>query len=72
MKNLWITKGTLGSLKAKQKLYDKFLKSKTCELDISYKNYRKLSESIKQRAKSQGYSKMLLHHKDNTKKLGKL
>ena len=49
-------------------MYDKFLKSKTYEHGISYKSYRKLFESIKQRAKSQYYSKMILHYKDNIKK----
>ena len=68
LKNLWITKGILKSSKTKQRLYDKFLKSKTYEHEISYKNYRKLFESIKQRAKSQYYSKMILHYKDNIKK----
>ena len=52
LKNPWITKGILKSSKTKQRLYDKFLKSKTYEYEISYKNYRKLFESIKQRAKS--------------------
>ena len=42
LKNLWITKGILKSSKTKQRLYDKFLKSKTYEHEISYKNYRKL------------------------------
>ena len=65
-------KGILKSSKTKQRLYDKFLKSKTYEHEISYKNYRKLFESIKQRAKSQYYSKMILYYKDNMKKLGKL
>ena len=36
---------------------------------LSYKNYRKLFESIKQRAKSQYYLKMILHYKDNIKKI---
>ena len=36
-------------------------------MSISYENYRKLFESIKQRAKSQYYSKMILHYKDNKK-----
>ena len=65
---MWITKGILKSSKTKQRMYNKFLKSKTNEHEISYKNYRKLFESIKQRAKSQYYSKMILHYKDNIKK----
>ena len=48
LKNQWITKGILKSSKTKQRLYDKFLKSKTYEHEISYKNYRKLFESIKE------------------------
>ena len=72
LKNPWIIKGILKSSKTKQRRYDKFWKSKTYEHEISYKNSRKLFESIKQRAKSQYYSKMILHYKDNIKKLGKL
>ena len=68
LKNPWVTKGILKSSKTKQRLYDKYLKSKIYEHEISYKNYRKLSESIKQRAKSLYYSKMTLHYKDNIKK----
>ena len=68
VKKPWITKGILKSSKTKQRLYYKCLKSKTYEHEIRYKNYRKLFESIKQRAKSQYYSKMILHYKDNKKK----
>ena len=45
-------------------LYHKVLKSKIYEHAVSYKNYSKLFESIKQRVKSQYYSKMILHYKD--------
>ena len=69
LKNLWITKGILRSSKTKQRLYDKFLKAKTYEHEISYKNYCKLFESIKQIGKSQYYSKLILHYKDNIKSL---
>ena len=62
LKNPWITKEILKSSKTKQRL------SKTYEHEISYKNYYKLFESIKQRAKSQYYSKMILHYKYNIKK----
>ena len=68
LKNPWITKGILKSLKTKQR----FLRSKTYEHETNYKNYHKLFESIKQRAKLQHYSKMILHYKDNMKMLGKL
>ena len=52
LKNLWITKEILKSSKTKQRLCYKFFKSKNYEHEISYQNYRKLFESIKQRAKS--------------------
>ena len=65
LKKPWITKGILKSSKTKQRLYDKFLKSKSYEHEISYK----LFDSIKQRAESQYYSKMILHYKDNKKNL---
>ena len=69
LKNPLLTKGIIKSSKRKQRLYDKFLKLKTYDHQISYKNYRKLLESIKQRAKSQYYSKMILHYQDNIKNL---
>ena len=65
LKKPWITKGILKSSKTKQRLYDKFLKSKSYEHQI--KNYPKLFESIKQTTKSQYYSKIILHYKDNVK-----
>ena len=71
-KNSWIKKGIIKSSRAKQRLYDKFLKPKTYDHEISHKNYRRLLESIKQRAKTQYYSKMMLHYKDYIKKIGKL
>ena len=42
LKNPWITKLIVKSSKIKQRLYDKFLKSKSYEHEISYKNYRNL------------------------------
>ena len=51
LKNPWITKRIIKLSKTKQSLYDKFLKSKIYEHEISYKNYRKQSESIKKNSK---------------------
>ena len=44
LKNPWITKLIVKSSKTKQRLYDKFLRSKSYEHEASYKNYRKLSK----------------------------
>ena len=46
----------------------KILNSKHYKHDISYKLYCKLFASIKQRAKLQYYSNMILRYKDNIKK----
>ena len=67
LKNSCIKKIILKSSKAKQRLYDEFLRSITYEHHIS-----KLFESIKQRAKLQSYSKMILHYKNNIKTPDKL
>ena len=71
LKKPWITKGILKSSKTKQRLYDKFLKSKSYEHQIK-KNYPKLFESIKQTTKSQYYSNLMLYYKDNVKKTWKI
>ena len=63
-----IAKGILKSSKTKLRVYDKSLKSKTYERKISFKNCRKLFESIKQKEKSQYYLEMILHDKDNITK----
>ena len=63
-----MTKEILKSSKTRQRLYDKFSKSRTYEDEINYKNYFKLFESIQQRAKLRYYSKMILHYKDNIQK----
>ena len=47
----WITRGIAKSSKCRQKLYEKFLINCTSENEMNYKNYRKLSESVKQKSK---------------------
>ena len=43
----WITKGIMKSSKQKQKLYNKFLKSRTKENEVIYKAYKNLFEVIR-------------------------
>ena len=62
LKSHRMTKEILKSSKTRQRLYDKFSKSRTYEDEINYKNYFKLFESIQQRAK------LILHYKDNIQK----
>ena len=64
----WMTKGLCKSSKRKQKLYNKFLKSRTTTNETNYKNYKNLFEKIKKGSKKQHYSKQLLKHQNNLKK----
>ena len=45
----WITKGIMKSSKQKQKLYNKFLKSRTKENEVIYKAYKNLFEVIRKK-----------------------
>ena len=45
----WITNGIKKSSKKKQRLYQKFLKTRTEKNESEYKNYKKLFESVKKR-----------------------
>ena len=64
----WITKGIIKSSKKKQKLYEKFLKRKTCINENNYKNYKRLFENVKNRSKKNYFSERLITYKNNVKK----
>ena len=64
----WITKGIVKSSKRKQKLYDKYLKRKTPQNDLIYKNYRRLFETIKRKSKRNYYNERLDKYQNNIKK----
>ena len=72
LKNPWITTGIKKSSKCKQRLYEKFLKNRNSLNESEYKNYKKLFESVKQRAKKLHYSNLITKYKSNIKKLGEL
>ena len=63
-----MTKGLQKSSKRKQKLYDKFLKSKTNENEKKYKTYNSLFEILKENSKKFYYSRKLDSCKQNMKK----
>ena len=46
----WISKGLKKSSKTKQRLYIKFLETKTPEDESKYKNYKSLFEKIKKKS----------------------
>ena len=63
IKSPWINKGLKKSSKRKQRLYIKFLKTKTLENESKYKYYKNLFEKISKKAKLAYYSKLLHKYK---------
>ena len=64
----WITKGIVKSSKRKQKLYEKFLKRKTPQNEETYKNYKRLFETIKHKSKAIYFNDQLRKYQSNVKK----
>ena len=54
----WITSGLIKLSKHKQKLYVKFLKTKSFENEKKYKDYKNLFEKIKHASKKQHFSSL--------------
>ena len=65
---LRITRHISKSSKHKQKLSEKFLKNRTLENEMNYKNYRRLFESVKQKSKKILYTKQLFQFQGNVTK----
>ena len=68
LENRWMTSGLIKSSKRKQKLYVKFLKSRSTSDEINYKKYKNLFQKILKKAKSNYYSNQLKKHKADSKK----
>ena len=64
----WITNGIRKSSKRKQRLYEKFLKNRNEKIEVQYKTYKKLFESIKKRSKKLHFSNLILKYEHNIKK----
>ena len=63
------------SSKQKQKLYNKFLKSRTKENEVIYKAYKNLFEAIRKQMEKNHYSELFSNYKNDIKNeilLGKL
>ena len=68
-----MTRGLLKSSKKKQKLYEKYLKSRTNKNDTNYKAYNykaHLFEQLKNRSKKNHYENLLIKYRSNIKKHG--
>ena len=68
IKSPWISKGLKKSSKTKQRLYIKFLKTKTLEDESKYKSYKSLFEKLRKKAKTAYYSKLLHKYKTDFKR----
>ncbi|XP_047141104.2 uncharacterized protein MAL8P1.12 [Hydra vulgaris] len=66
--NPWITKGFKKSSKIKQKLYIKYLKTKSLDNEKIYKNYKHLFEKVRKNLKKNYYTRLLDKFKNNTKR----
>ena len=63
----WITTRVMKSSKQKQKLYNKFLKLRTKENEVTYKPYKNLFEAIRKKSKRTYYSELLKNIKIDIK-----
>ena len=63
----WITTGIKKSSKYRQRLHEKFLKSRWKKVENGYKNYKNLLEQIKKRAKRIHFSNLIMKYKNNIK-----
>ena len=67
IKSSWISKGLKKSSKKKQKLYIKFLKTKTLEDEFKYKTYKSIFKKLRKKAKITCCSKLLHKYKTDSK-----
>ena len=66
--NPWMTTSLKKSSKRKQKLYDKFLKTRSKQDELNYKTYKNLFQKLLKKVKTNYYSSQLKKYKSNTKK----
>ena len=64
----WISKGLKKSSKQKQKLYVKFLKTKSPESEIIYKDYKNLFEKLRKKSKQTYYQSLLKNYQNDMKR----
>ena len=65
----WTTSGIKKSSRRKQRLYNKFLKTRSQKSELEYKSYKNLFEPIKKRSKKLHYSKIIIKYKENIKSM---
>ena len=68
----WITLGIRKSSKRKQRLHEKFLKTRTAKSEAEYKKYKNMFETIKRNLEETTIHKKYLNIKITLKKHGML
>ena len=66
----WITPGIRTSSKRRQRLYEKFLKTRTGKSEAEYKRYKNMFETTERKSKRNYYFQKILEYKNNAKKHG--
>ena len=69
IKSPWISKTLKKPSKAKQRLYIKFLQTKTVEDESKYKNCKSLFEKLRKKAKIAYFSKLLHNYRTDSKRM---
>ena len=64
----WITLGIRKSSKRKQRLYEKFLKTRTAKSEAEYKTYTNMFETIRRKSKRKLLFPKILEKENNAKK----
>ena len=68
IKSSWISKALKKSPKEKQRLYIRFLKTKTLENEFKYKTYKILFKKLRKKVKITHYSKLLHRYKTDAER----
>ena len=66
----WIKLGIRKASKRKQRLYEKFLKTRNDKSEAEYKAHKNMFEIIEPKSKRNYYSQKILEYKNNAKKHG--
>ena len=69
IKSPWISKSLKKSSKTKQRLYIKFLQTKTVEDESKYKNYKNLFEKLRKKAKIAYCSELFHKYRTDSKRM---
>jgi len=67
-RKVWLTDSLKASISNKNRLYRKFLKSKSDHALVQYKNYKRILQRALRDAERKHYDDLFVHHKNNLRK----